>query len=110
MELPVPNSYRAILTRVGHNNSVEDYWTLDVELASEDEAERAIELLKDALPTGHRVLYAVDPNQVLTWHLDRSSVEMIRAALASHADTGGEVAGLLATCDEWLVAHPGDDD
>src|SRR5207248_10698401 len=102
--MPLPNSYRAILTRGRHNISVEDYWTLDVELASEDEAEQAIELLKDALPTGHRVLYAVDPSQVLTWHLDRSSVEMIRAALAGHADAGGVVAGLMSTCDGWLVA------
>ena len=89
---------------------MEDYWTLDVELASEDEAEQAIEILKEGLPAGHRVLYAVDPRQVLTWHLDRSSVEMIRAALAGHAERGGEVAGLLATCDEWLMAHPGDED
>lgn len=88
---------------------MEDYWTLDVQLASEDEAEQAIEILLDALPAGNRVLYAVDPGQVLTWHLDRPSVEMVRAALAGHAEAGGEVAGLLATCEEWLMAHPGDD-
>jgi hypothetical protein len=88
---------------------MDDYWTLDVELASEDEAEQAIDILNDALPASNRVLYAVDPSQALTWHLDRASVEMIRAALASHAEAGGDVAGLLATCDEWLTAHPGDD-
>lgn len=101
---------RAPLSLAGHNDRVEDYWTLDVELASEDEAEQAIELLQAALPEGNRVLYALDPRHVLTWHLDRASVDMIRAALAGHAETGGEVAGLLATCDEWLMAHPGDDD
>ena len=86
-----------------------DYWTLDVELASEDEAEQAIEILKRALPDGHRVLFAVDPAQVLTLHLDRPSVEMVRAALAAHSEGGGDVGGLLATCEEWLDAHPGDD-
>jgi hypothetical protein len=87
---------------------VDDYWRLDVELASEDEAEQAIEILREALPVGNRVLYAVDPAHVLTWHLDGPSVEMIRAALAAHSQNGGDVGGLLATCDEWLAAHPGD--
>jgi len=36
-------------------------------------------------------------------------VEMVRAALAGHSESGGEVGGLLATCEEWLDAHPGDD-
>jgi hypothetical protein len=91
-----------------HNGPVDDYWRLDVELASEDEAEQAIEILKEALPAGHRVLYAVDPAHVLTWHLDAPSVETIRAALAGHSQNGADVGGLLATCDEWLSAHPGD--
>jgi hypothetical protein len=87
---------------------VDDYWRLDVELASEDEAEQAIEILREALPAGNRVLYAVDPAHVLTLHLDGPSVETIRVALAGYSQNGGDVGGLLATCDEWLAAHPGD--
>ena len=87
---------------------MDDYWRVDVELASEDEAEQAIEL-REALPVGNRVLYAVDPGHFLTWHLDEPSVETIRAALAGYSHNGGDVGGLLATCDEWLAAHPGDD-
>jgi hypothetical protein len=87
---------------------VDDYWRLDVELASEDEAEQAIDILSEVLPARSRVLYAIDPAHVFTWHLDAPSVEMIRAALAEHSQNGGDVGGLLATCDEWLAAHPGD--
>jgi hypothetical protein len=95
--------------RPTHNDAVDDYWTLAIELDSEDQAEQAMDLLNDELPPGNRVLYAIDPSQVLTWHLERPSVEMVRAALAAHTEAGGEVGGLLATCEEWLAAHPGDD-
>lgn len=55
---------------------------------------------------------AVDPRRWLTWHLDRSSVEGLRAALQAALTSGrllddrviAGVESLLEDCDEWLAA------
>jgi hypothetical protein len=80
-----------------------DYWTLDVQLADESEAERIAALLRGVLPE-NRVVVTVDPALWLTRHYDAASVRMLRDALRRYrAEDEACRLGLLEDCDEWLA-------
>lgn len=75
------------------------YWSVDAVL-SERQAQRTVRFLRSAFPKSHAT--AVDHRHSLSLHMDWHTVVMIRAALATHAEQGGDVGALIEICDEWL--------
>ena len=76
------------------------YWALDVPGLTHDQAIRLASLVADSqvgLPAS-----LVDPSQFLTLHLDRESVQVLRAALGA-INTNEVGIGLMEIIDDWLL-------
>lgn len=86
---------------------MDNRWVLD--LGSSDAA--GVQSLVKLLASSGVEASAVDPRRWLTWHLDRSSVEGLKAALQAalasrllvDAQVIAGVESLLDECDEWLA-------
>jgi hypothetical protein len=81
------------------------FWTISTTAMTEAEARGAASLIHQAYP--EVFAHPVDPRHSLTVHMGRSTVELLRAAVARFTESKAEAVGIVEIFDEWLsVAAP----
>ncbi len=81
------------------------FWTISTTAMTEAEARGAASLIHQAYP--EVLADPVDPRHALTVHMGRSTVELLREAVAGFTSSKAEAVGMAEIFDEWLaVAAP----
>lgn len=76
------------------------WWTVSTTEMTEEQAKTASALIEVEFPGVHAD--PVDPSGWFGLYLDRWTTEMVRDALISLRQAGGDVSGLLEDVEEWL--------
>lgn len=85
----------------------EEFWTLSTTSMTQQEAEEAARLVRARFPDVFAD--AVDPRDWMTIHLDRSTVRMLRDAVAMFVSAGGDSGSMLEEFEEFLaIANAGE--
>ncbi|MFE9689843.1 hypothetical protein [Micromonospora sp. NPDC005806] len=85
----------------------EEFWTLLTTAMTQQEAEEAARLVRERFP--EVFADAVDPRDWMTLHLDRSTAEMLRDAVAMFVAVGGDAGGMLEEFEGFLaIANAGE--
>ena len=94
------------LGRVGEETPVDrqdpsSFWTVGTTAMTESEAVETAEHIARVYPEVHA--FALNPRTSMTLALDRWTAEMIRDAVASYVEAGGDAGSMLEWFDEWLA-------
>jgi hypothetical protein len=84
----------------------EPYWSVDIPGMTRAQLQDLLAWLAEAHPSLHGI--PADPKEVMTVHLDRDSVQVIRQALAGLSVSDAIAKGLIEVIDEW-IAQANDD-
>ncbi|MEV0431263.1 hypothetical protein [Micromonospora sp. NPDC050495] len=85
----------------------EEFWTLSTTSMTQQEAEEAARLVQERFP--EVFAHAVDPRDWMTLHLDRSTAEMLRDAVAMFVAVGGDAGAMLEEFEGFLaIANAGE--
>ncbi|MFG3702849.1 hypothetical protein ACGF5C_34070 [Micromonospora sp. NPDC047620] len=85
----------------------EEFWTLSTTSMTQQEAEEAAQLIRERFP--EVFANAVDPGDWMTLHLDRTTAEMLRDAVAMFVSAGGDAGNMLEEFERFLaIANAGD--
>ncbi len=92
----------------GHDRySPKWFWTLSTTSRTQQEADEAAQLVRKRFP--EVFADAVDPRDWMTLHLDRSTAEMLRDAVAMFVSVGGDAGNMLEEFERFLAIANADE-
>src|SRR5260221_3362717 len=77
------------------------FWTISTTAMTEAEARVAADMIHQTYP--EVLTDPVDPRHALTLHMDRSTVELLREAVARFTASRPEAVGMVEILDDWLA-------